>query len=145
MDKPKKLTPRQKLFCELYAEPGVMFGNGVQAYIEAYNIDTSKPGQYNVAKVGAFDNLTNPNLLNYIRELMELGPLSDEAVDRELAFVIAQNADLGAKVRGIHERNVVKGRIINKTDISSKGERVTTLTPEIIAAINKSTGHAATD
>ena len=39
-----KLTPQQELFCQLYAGDREFFGNGVQSYIEAYNVDTSKPG-----------------------------------------------------------------------------------------------------
>ena len=39
-----KLTPQQELFCQLYAGDREFFGNGVQSYIEAYKVDTTKKG-----------------------------------------------------------------------------------------------------
>lgn len=39
-----KLTPKQLLFCRLYASDREFFGNGVQSYIEAYHINPTAPG-----------------------------------------------------------------------------------------------------
>ena len=53
------LTTKQKAFCELYAGNG---GNATQAAIDAgYSEDTAK-------QIGS-ENLTKPDLLEYIREL----------------------------------------------------------------------------
>lgn len=112
----RKLNPRQELFCKLYAEPGEFFGNGTQAYIEAYGVDMTKPGAYAVARNGAYDNLTKSHLLARIRKLLELGPLNNESVDREMAFVIVQNADLPSKMRAISEYNKLKKRITDKLE-----------------------------
>ena len=122
----KKLTPQQKYFCELYATNRDFFGNGTQAYIEAYNVDLTKKGGYMVAKSGAYENLTKPYLLKHIRSLMELGGLSNERVDKELLFLIEQNAELGNKLGAIKEFNKVNGRIIDK------GEVDTTMTVNIV-------------
>lgn len=114
----KKLTPKQELFCQLYAKPGEYFGNGTQAYAEAYGLDLDVRGMYGLARSGAYDNLTKPHLLARIRELMELGPLNNETVDRELAFVLQQNADLGAKMRAISEFNKLKKRVTDKLELA---------------------------
>ncbi len=57
------LTPKQERFCQLYASDRQFFGNGVQSYIEAYNIDVSKPGAYNSARSSSYENLTKPDIL----------------------------------------------------------------------------------
>ena len=116
----KRLKPPQELFCNLYAVPGEYFGNGVQAYIEAYGIDIEQPGAYARAKSAAYENLTKPHLLARIRELMELGPLNPETVDRELAFTIYQNADLRSKVAAIQEYNKVEERVIERLQLSGR-------------------------
>ncbi|HEX9930480.1 MAG TPA: hypothetical protein VGB02_18225 [Pyrinomonadaceae bacterium] len=53
----KKLNPKQEFFCELYSSHREFFGNSVQAYIEAYDIDTNQRGAYNAAKASAYDLL----------------------------------------------------------------------------------------
>lgn len=118
----KKLTPRQELFCDLYATTRDHFGNGVSAYAEAYNIDLERPGKYATARSNAYRLLINADILARIKELLELGPLNDEVVDRELAFVISQNAELPAKVSAIKEYNALKGRILKKIDLTSDGK-----------------------
>jgi hypothetical protein len=122
----EKLTLQQELFCKLYASDREFFGNGVQSYIEAYGIDTSKPGAYNVAKAGAYENLTKPYLLKRIDELLELQSLNDQAVDKELAFVIMQKADLSAKTAAIREYNKLRARITEKIDHTTKGKEFPT-------------------
>ncbi len=121
--KPKsKLSPKQELFCTLYAEPGEFFGNGTQAYIEAYSVDLTKQGAYQVARSGGYENLTKPHLLARIRELLELGPLNPETVDRELAFTIYQSADMASKMAAIREYNALNARITKKLNISGQLE-----------------------
>ena len=123
-DAKPKLNEKQELFCKLYATNREFFGNGVQAYIEAYDIHTSNPGAYNSARSSAYDLLTNPHILKRIDELLELGPLNDQTVDRELAFVIEQKADLSSKVAAIREYNKLKTRIIDKIDHTTKGQKL---------------------
>lgn len=113
-----KLTPKQEAFCVYYTSATEFFGNGVQSYIEAYDIDITKKGQYNVARAGASENLTKPNILKRIDELLELEGLNDQAVDKELAFVIMQKADLAAKTAAIREYNKLKARVIKKHDVN---------------------------
>ena len=120
----KVLTAKQELFCRLYAGEREFFGNGVQAYAEAYGIDINTKKGYNVAKIGAHENLTKPNLLERITEILEVNGLNDENVDKQLLFLICQHVDLGTKMRAIQEYNKMHGRIIEKKDITSGGKTI---------------------
>lgn len=118
----QKINPKQELFCQYYATNRDFFGNGVEAYAEAYDLDRNKPTWYNTAKTNAWRLLTNADILKRIRDLMELGPLNSEFVDSEMAFVIAQRADLTAKVAAMREYNKLKSRIIEKGKLELMGE-----------------------
>lgn len=122
--KEEKLNPKQELFCQLYATDREFFGNGVESYAEAYDIDQSKPNWYRSAQVSASRLLSNVIILERINELLELGNLNDAFVDKQMSFVITQNADFGAKMAGIREYNKLKSRITEKIDHTSKGEKL---------------------
>jgi hypothetical protein len=124
-EKKEKLNAHQELFCKLYATDRELFANGTQAYIEAYDIDINKPGAYNGAKSSAFNLLTNTDILKRIDELLELGPLNNQAVDRELAFVIEQKADFSSKVAAIREYNRLKQRVTDKLDLTAQITNIT--------------------
>lgn len=119
-----KLTPQQELFCQLYASDREFFGNGVQSYIEAYDVDTSKPGWYTTARAGAHENLTKPHILERIDEIFEAHGLNDQFVDKQLEKLIIQDADFNAKMKAIAEYNKLKARITEKRDITSGGEKI---------------------
>lgn len=120
----QKLTPQQEMFCQLYAGDREFFGNGVQSYIEAYGLDTSKSGWYNVAKSGACENLTKPYILERIDEIFEAHGLNDQFVDKQLEKLIVQDADFNTKMKAIAEYNKLKSRITEKKDITSGGEKL---------------------
>ena len=105
------LTPQQERFCQLYATQRGFFGNGVRSYVEAYNIHATRPGAYRGARVSASRLLTNANILARLNELLDTGPLAPEAADMELFFIVMQRNDLRAKLAGIHEYNILRGRI----------------------------------
>lgn len=120
----EKLNIKQELFCKLYASEKEFFGNGVQSYIAAYGIDVNKPGAYNSARSSAYDLLINPYILKRIDELLEVNGLNDAAVDKELAFVIMQKADLSSKTAAIREYNKLKKRVIKRIDHTTKGQPI---------------------
>lgn len=119
-ENPHGLTDKQRKFCELYA-CGDTRGHGVNSYSIAYGIDLTEQGGYARCKVGASENLTKDNILQYIRDLFEDKDLNDTVVDNELAFVIKQNADFGSKVAAIKEYNQLKARIIKKIEMKVDG------------------------
>ena len=98
-----KLNIKQKKFCELYV--GKHLGNGTLAYQEAYETEN-----YNSAKTNAHKLLTNTYISGYINTLLEKNKLNNEAVDIQLAFLIAQHGNLNAKMRAISEYNKLKRR-----------------------------------
>lgn len=58
----RRITKKQKAFADSYIETG----NGMQAAIKAYNITDNKP--YNpTARMIASDNLTKPNVIEYLQ------------------------------------------------------------------------------
>ena len=109
--KKDKLNPRQERFCQLFATEKEFFGNGVQSYIEVYNIDTSKKDWYKTACAAASQILSNIKVSNRISDLLEEQGLNDNFVDKQLKFVLTQYADLGNKLGAIREYNKLKGRI----------------------------------
>lgn len=119
-----KLTPQQEMFCQLYASDREFFGNGVQSYIEAYDVNTSEKGAYNMAKAGASENLTKPYILERINEIFEAHGLNDTFVDKQLEKLIIQDADYNTKMKAIAEYNKLRQRITIKQDITSDGECV---------------------
>ena len=124
--KPKShLNPQQELFCKLYAGMDrKYFGNGTRAYAEAYGLDLETRKGYNRASVGAHDLLSKHKILMRVRSLLSIGVFNDERVDRELGFLIEQDADFNSKLGAIKEYNSLKARIAKRVDLTSKGESV---------------------
>lgn len=107
----EKLTPKQEEFCRLYASDREFFGNGTQAYVEAYNINLASEGAYIASAASASRLLKNAKVLERINEYLSEVALNDAHVDKQMAFVITQNADLNAKNQAIKEYNRVKKRV----------------------------------
>ena len=63
--KEKNLNPKQELFCQLYATEREFFGNGVDSYVEAYDVDLSKKNAYKSAAASASRLLKNVNIIIY--------------------------------------------------------------------------------
>lgn len=113
----KRLNPQQKEFCRLYASDREFFGNGIQAYAEAYNVDISTKGGYKVAGSCAFKLLKNADILTYINKLLD-ATINEQFVDKQLAFLVTQSADFHVKLGAIKEYNVLKHRIKKEHEIT---------------------------
>lgn len=111
--------PQQEFFCELFATHQDFFGNAVDAYIEAFDIDTTKKNHRINAQSAANRLLRNSIVLARINWFLEtrLG-LNDVEVDKQLAFLIAQSADMRVKMAAIKEYNALKGRVKQKLELS---------------------------
>lgn len=114
-EKTPKLTDRQEIFCHYFAQDKECFGVGVRAYLKAYPTTG-----YDSAKASAYHLLTNPYILARIDELMDVF-INEQVVDKELSRVILQSGNYSAKVRAINEWNKLKGRIVNRLDLTTKG------------------------
>ena len=117
-DKKIKLNPQQELFCQLYSSDEEFFANGTQSYIKAYQVDMSKAGAYKSAMASSCRLLSNAKILKRINEILELRGLNNPFVDKQLEFLVTQNADFGSKIRAIQEYNKLKSRIIEKHAIT---------------------------
>jgi hypothetical protein len=116
----EKLNPQQELFCQYYATDREFFGNGVESYLEVYEIDRSKPNWYKTACAAASRLLSDVKVCKRINELLSDEGLNDSFVDKQLLFVIAQHEDKAAKVAAIREYNKVHKGIAQKLDIDLK-------------------------
>lgn len=114
-----RLTPRQELFCQLYTSSTEFYGNGTEAYLEVYDIDTSKPNHRETAAACAAKLLTNNNILQRIDELLEEEGLNDQYVDKQLLHLIRQDADYFNKLGAIKEYNKLKQRITEKMHLDA--------------------------
>lgn len=112
-----KTNQRQEKFCQLYATDADFFGNGVQAYIEAYDPDQSKPNWYKTACARASQLLSNVKVCERINQILEESGFNDVAVDKQLAFLLTQHADFKSKLGAIREYNKLKARIQDKSEI----------------------------
>jgi len=117
----KQLTPRQKLFCKLYASPDRdFFGNGTECYLEVYDVDREKKNWNQTARACASRLLTKANILEEINRHLSAEGFNDAFADKQLKFLMTQNANLRAKLSAIVEYNKLKARIITKLDHTTK-------------------------
>lgn len=106
-----KLNLNQERFCQIYTDlDKELFGNGVQSYVEAYNIDTNKKGWYNSAVVSASRLLTNDKIVKRINELLVKQGFNDENVERQHLFLLNQHADLKTKMKAVDSYYKLTGK-----------------------------------
>lgn len=120
MTRKQKLNQRQEEFCQLYATDREFFGNGVDSYVEAYDVDLNKKNAYKTAASAASRLLKNVKVIERINELLELGGLNDQFIDKQLSFLVAQHADFGAKLGAIREYNKLKKRVTDRVEHTGK-------------------------
>lgn len=127
IEQKEKLTLQQEAFCKLYVSPDKdFFGNGVESYLEVFNVDRSKKNWYKTACSLASRLLSNDKVCERINQLLEDGGLNDQFVDKQLLFMITQHADGNMKLGALREYNKLKQRIVERQDVTSKGERIET-------------------
>lgn len=116
------LNINMQKFCENFVSKD-FFGNGVQSYIDAYEVDLTQKGGYDSAKAGAYRLLLDKRITDHINSLLEKEGLNDEFVDKQLLMLITQNADFAAKAKAISEYNKLKARITDKKIIDFGGAK----------------------
>ncbi len=108
MDNTTKLSLKQKRFCQYYIET---HGNGTEAVLKAgydINMKNGSPDR-NIAKSIASENLTKPDILAHINDLLDKAGMCDENVAIQHLFLINQHQDLGVKTRAIDMYYKLKG------------------------------------
>lgn len=112
------LTMREEVFCQLFSSDREFFGNGVESYAEAYNLDITDYRKYKVAQVQASKLLSKPIILDRLNKILELRGLNDVFVDKQLELLITQNAEFSSKLGGIKEYNKLRARITDKQEMN---------------------------
>lgn len=114
-----KLSVRQEKFCQLYLDYDLdFFGNGVQCYLEVYDIDESKSNWYKTACVAASVLLSNIKVCKRINELLEKGGFNDENITKQHLFLINQHKDFGVKMKALSDYYKLKGKYsANKVEV----------------------------
>lgn len=132
-----ELNPKQKLFCEYYVSKD-FFGNGVQSYFAAYSGEGEEEITYDTAKSNAHRLLTNAYILEYINSMLDEAGLNDAFVDKQLLFLINQNAEFPSKIAAIKEYNKLKQRITDKVDHTTAGKEIRNWTIEPVKPTDES-------
>lgn len=135
----------QEEFCQLYATDKEFFGNGVETYLEVYEIDKSKPNWYKTACSAASRLLSNVKVITRINEILEAGGLNDAFVDKQLQFLLTQHADFGNKLGAIKEYNKLKQRITEKIDHTTAGKPIPILNVQFNHSHNENKQTTETD
>jgi hypothetical protein len=133
------LNPQQELFCQYYTKNSETFSNGVFSYAAAYGInledlseespgndpETKKPiqspfkVQYHICGACSAKLLKKAKIQDRINQLMN-EMLTEEMADAELAWVLRQRKDIPSKVAGLREFNKLKGRIVERKELTGK-------------------------
>ena len=94
------LTLQQKSFCECFVQFDM---KGVDAVIEAgYSVQNARGGiNYRVASEIASQNLLKLGIQQYNEILFERAGYHEESADKQVLKLMNQDADLGAKARGL--------------------------------------------
>ena len=97
------MTEKEKAFCDAYLKFGA---KGVDAvYAAGYD-----PKNARVAAAIASENLTKPNIFNYINMKYEEYGFNDDDVLKEHLFLIKQDGDLSSKAKGVDMYYKKKGK-----------------------------------
>ena len=87
-------------FAFLFGVERETFGNATQSYAVAYDKEIKDKKQYAVCRANGSRLLTDANIMKRIDYFISELVMNDSTVDAELAYVISQKGDLGAKIRG---------------------------------------------
>jgi len=119
MAKKEKLNLNQEKFCQNYAgmSDSLLFGNATKSYMNAYP-ETS----YEAAMTSSSDLLRIPKIQDRVKELLKKLVVDDDYVDSQIGYLIRQGVDWSAKMKAIHEYNLVNSRITKKIKHSGKVE-----------------------
>ena len=113
------LNTEQELFCQYYVSQE-FFANGTRSYASAYNIELVRKTDFDTCSSNSSRLLGDVKICQYINELLEVGGLNDEFVDKQMSFLITQNQDFSAKIQAMKMYNDLKKRITKKLEITGK-------------------------
>jgi len=130
-------TTKQEIFCQEWLDN---VGNGTLAALVAFDIEGKEllgieqkdrtkeqieitDRAYKTASVMATEYLRKPSIIKRIDEILEERGFNDDAVKRE-HFRLIRTGDESVKMRAIDSYYKLKGKFIERTDITSGGEPI---------------------
>lgn len=168
---PEEVTLKQEIFCQSWVDT---VGNGTRSALIAFDIenkevidedDQPKPLDkslikkweeeikllkkekkriFNVAGAMATECLRKPNIIKRIDEILEERGFNDDAVKRE-HFKLLSNSKDEVKIRAIDSYYKLKGKITDKVDHTTNGDKITGFNYILPNNINGNTENNNTD
>lgn len=123
--KDNKLTLQEEMFCRYYSSDTEFFGDGFQSCAAAFNYDIMDKSEALSCKYKAAGLLRSQRILKRINEFLRYVTLNDAHVDKQLGFLITQNADFGNKLGAIKEYNKLQQRITERIKIEEAPRQIT--------------------
>lgn len=115
---PAALNLKDEMFCRYFASPTEFYGNGVQSYAAAHDLQVNS-FNYDSIKAMASNLLIRPVILERINQLLDKDGLNDEFVDKQLLFLVTQGVDFRSKLGAIREYNKLKARVADRLVIEA--------------------------
>lgn len=133
----REVTLKQEIFCQSWVDT---IGNGTQSALIAFDIankelldieDKNRTEEqrllanlaYKTASVMSNDYLRKASVINRIDEILEERGFVDSIVKQE-HFKLIKNADENTKMRAIDSYYKLKGKITDKIDHTTNGEKI---------------------
>lgn len=113
-----KLTMKQIEFAKAYTDPTEHFGNGIAAAAKAYDLNPSDKRERAICATYANQNLKHAAIMTLVDILLDTEGLNDQYVDKQLLFLISQNADLKVKGLAIKEYNAMHNRTKKQVEVT---------------------------
>jgi len=133
-----KILDKHETFCQLYINGDKeLFGNGIQCYVEVFDVDQSKGNWYRNASASASRLLKKPAIIKRIQTLLEDGGWNDTNITKQHLFLINQHADLGVKMKAINSYNELKGKLPEDPKIGTTNNFFINVTDSDKKRINK--------
>jgi hypothetical protein len=121
-----QLNEKQEAFCQLYISDKEFFGNWVQAYIEVYKPDESKPNWYKSACASSSRLLSNAKVSKRLSELLQKEWLNEWYIEKQLLFLITQFSDFSTKLSAIKHFDNLNARLEKAKQKALNNKEITT-------------------
>lgn len=109
---------QQEMFCQYFISETEFYGNGIQSYARAYDVQIT-PFNYDMIKARCARLLMTPVVIKRISDLLTEDGFNDQHADKHLLFLMTQNMDMRSKLGAIREYNKLKSRVESKLQLDA--------------------------
>lgn len=121
------LSLQQEMFAQYFVSETEFYGNGVQSYCKAYDVQIT-PFNYDMIKSRCARLLMTPLVMKRISDLLHEDGFNDGHADKHLLFLMTQNMDMRSKLGAIREYNKLKSRVESKLQLDAPITSITVIT-----------------